>query len=598
MAEPRAYRKLLDLLSADDKRRGLIVLSVMLLHALTDTAGVASLLPFLAVLGNPDQIHTTRALRWAYEAGGFRSTHDFLFALGVTAFILVVVSSIISLATTYSSTRFVQMRRHSLGTRLLQAYLRQPYEFFLNRNSADLSKTILSEVDTVVVQVLKPAMDLLSYGLVTIVIILLLVVVNPTLAAVITLVVGGAYGGIYLTIRRLLLRVGAKRLKANAVRFKAAGEVFGGIKDLKVLGREQAYLTRFQQATARFSRQQYIQATLSAAPKYLIEAVGFGGILALTLVLMATRNDLGQVLPLIGLYAFAGYRLLPAAQQIYASISTLRFGWAGLELIHGDLRSLQPTETINIEAGDRQELHQAIRFEAVEFSYPSAERPALKDVNLTIRSRSSVGFVGSTGAGKTTAVDLILGLLKPTHGRILVDGVSLADIGGRRWQRAIGYVPQSIFLADASVSENIAFGIEPRRIDQEAVVRAAKIANIHDFVVQELKNGYATEVGERGVRLSGGQRQRIGIARALYHDPSVLVLDEATSALDTATERAVMSAVDALSGQKTIIIIAHRMSTVERCDTIVVLNCGSIVGAGSYADLRATNPYFQTLTAG
>jgi ABC-type multidrug transport system fused ATPase/permease subunit len=594
MGKGSSPAQLLDLFSKTDKRRGLLVLGLMLMLALLDMVGVASLVPFLSVLGNPSQIQSTRLLRWGYEVGGFASTESYLFALGIGAFTLIVLSSLFSLVTTYAMTRYVQMRRYSLSTRLLQAYLRQPYEFFLNRNSSDLGKTILSEVDTVIMQVLKPAMDMLAYSLVALVLVGLLIAVNPQLALIISGVLGGAYLLMYVSIRRLLHRAGTERLRANAERFQAATEVFGGIKDLKVLGREQAYMPRFRRSVAEFSRKQYLQATLSAAPKYLVEAIGFGGILLMTLGLMATRHDLGQVLPLIGLYAFASYRLLPAAQQIYSSVSALRFGWPAVEAIERDLL-MSPAENSGSSHPAIKDVRQGIKFSSVSFRYPNADGFALSGVNIVIPARQSVGFVGRSGAGKTTAVDLLLGLLQPTQGSILVDGVSLSDLGSRAWQGGIGYVPQHIYLADASVAENIAFGINPAEVDMDAVVRAAKVANIHDFVTSELPLSYQTPVGERGVRLSGGQRQRIGIARALYHDPPVLVLDEATSALDTATERAVMEAVEQLSGKKTVVIIAHRMSTVERCDSVVMLEKGRVVATGPFHELAIDSPAFRSL---
>ncbi len=587
--------KLLALLTPRERRRGLIVLCMMLLLAVLETAGVASVMPFLAILGNPEMVEANPALKWAFERGGFNSVDSFLFALGIGAFLLVVSSALFRIVTTYAMNRFVQMRRYSIGSRLLQVYLRQPYVFFLNRNSADLSKSILSEVDELVSKVIKPAIDLTAYGLVAGLLVVLLVAFDPMLALVVTLMIGGAYLVIYVGVRGLLNRMGGDRVLANRERFTAASEAFGGIKDLKVLGREGAYVARFQDPAARFARYHSLAATLSAAPKYLIEAVGFGGLLALSLVLMSTRETLGEVLPLLGLYAFAGYRLLPAAQHIYAAASALRFGFPAVEAVYQDLS--QRPKTAQKPAGKQAPLplRQSIRFESVGFRYPGAERDALEGLDITIQARTSVAFVGETGAGKTTAVDLVLGLLEPTRGNILIDDQELVPGNLRRWQRSIGYVPQTIYLADASVSENIAFGLDRSEIDQEAVQRAARIANIHTFISSELPRGYDTEVGERGVRLSGGQRQRIGIARALYHDPALLVLDEATSALDSGTERAIMESVERLSGDKTILMIAHRMSTVKGCDKIIVLEGGRVRGVGRFEELKHSNEVFRRL---
>lgn len=594
MKNPNFMRKILALLTPQEKRRGLLVSGMMLGLAVLETAGVASIMPFLAVLGNPELVETNAALRWIYERGGFESTDAFLFALGSGAFLLVVLSSAFRIGMTYAVGRYVRMREYALSARLLQAYLRQPYEFFLDRNSADLSKSLLGEVRQAVNLTIRPAMELISYGLVAGVLIVLLVVVDPMVAGSVALVVGVLYGAIYLGIRGIVRRMGRKRVAANRARYQAAAEAFGGIKDLKVLGREQAYLKRFREPAAEFARYEYLHTTLGVTPKFLIEAIAFGAILVLSLFLMATREDLGAVLPLLGLYAFAGYRLLPAAQHIFQSVSSLRFGGPAVDTIYEDLVGLPPDEERSAPPVSLT-LKEGIRFAQLSFRYPGADVYALRNIDLTISARTSVGFVGQTGAGKTTAVDLILGLLRPTHGTILIDEAPLEEVGVQAWQRTLGYVPQEIYLADGTIAENIAFGIDKDHIDRTAVERAAHLARIHGFVAHQLPHGYDTEVGERGVRLSGGQRQRIGIARALYHDPDVLILDEATSAVDTATERAIMDAVEGLAGRKTLIMIAHRLSTVERCDQIVVLDCGELVGIGSFDELKSSNETFRRL---
>jgi ATP-binding cassette, subfamily B, bacterial PglK len=590
------YGKLTDLLTRGERRRGLLVIALMFVFACVETIGVASIAPFLAVVGDPSMIERNAMLRWLYRVGGFSSSRAFLVALALSAFLLVMLSAIVRIVGTYVTSRYVQMRRHSVGVRLLTAYLRQPYSYFLNRNSADLSKSVLSEVDTLVNYVFKPGMDLITYGLVITVLAAFLIVLDPVLAMIVTIVVGGAYMIVYSLVRNRLGRMGEDRILANRERFTAASEAFGGIKDLKMLGREAAYLARFERPSHRFADHYTWQATLSVAPKYIIEAVGFGSLVAFTVVLMLGDANLGQVLPVLGLYAFAGYRLLPAAQHVYASVSALRFGLPAVHEVHTDLTAAGADAVTGPDAVSTSDLVDGIRFDSVYFTYPGAASPAVRDLNLVIPARSSLALVGETGAGKTTVADLLLGLLNPDSGSILIDGQALTPLSVRGWQRMIGYVPQSIYLADASVSENIAFGIDSVHIDQAAVERAARTANIHEFVVRELPRGYATTVGERGVRLSGGQRQRIGIARALYGNPFLLVLDEATSALDAGTERAIMEAVDRLSGDKTIVIVAHRMSTVMGCDNIAVLRGGEVVAVGSYDQLQGTSPLFQRLT--
>jgi ATP-binding cassette, subfamily B, bacterial PglK len=591
--EPRVSAMIVDLLSPGERRAGLMVLGMMSVLAALEAVGVASVMPFLAVLGDPALVETHPVLSWAYDQGGFRSIDGFLFALGVAAFIIVLATAVFRIATTHAINSWSEMRRYSIGARLLSVYLRQPYAFFLHKNTAELSKTILSEVDEVVLKVLRPALYVVAYTLVASGIIVLLVWMDPAMAVYVALVVGGAYIVVYFGVRGVLGRMGALRLAANSERFTTAAEALQGIKDLKVLGREEAYLRRFRTPAAAFSRYQAASMTLSTVPKYLIEAVGLGGVLLLSLFLIGSEGDLGTILPVLGVYAFAGYRLLPAAQHVFKGLSDLRYGlpalestWREINEAPGPDRSLRPTGGVR--------LRDSVVFEGVSFRYPGAPREAVHKLRFEIRARSSVAFVGTTGAGKTTAVDLLLGLLRPTEGRVLVDGVELTADRVRSWQDGIGYVPQSIFLADATVAENIAFGIEPGSIDIPAVERAARLACIHDFIVERLPEGYYTRIGERGVRLSGGQRQRLGIARALYHDPHVLVLDEATSALDGLTERSIMKAVEGLAGKKTIVIIAHRPSTVEGCDRRFQLADGRLVTiesrAGPPESGRATVP--------
>ena len=567
-------RKILDLLSPKEKRRGLLVLAMVVVMALLETIGVASVMPFLTVLGNPEAVETNPYLNAAYTTLGFESTDAFLMALGVAAFGLVIFAAAFRILTIYVMNRFAEMRRHSVGERLLETYLRQPYEFFLNRHSGDMAKSILSEVGQLVQNVFRPGFEAIAYGVVGIAIITMLVAIDPILALGVGTVIGGAYAIIFLSVKGILSRIGKDRAHANRERFTAAGEALGGIKDIKLLGREYAYLSRFRPSSRRFAKHQATNRTLSQAPKYLIESIGVGGILGLSMILMATGDGLGSVLPILGLYAFAGYKLLPAAQRMYAGASKLRFGAAAVHEIHDDLLRRQGTEEIQKSTANPWMPSRNIELREFVFHYPNTKTPALDGVSLDIPAGSSLGIVGGTGAGKTTLVDLILGLLRPTGGVILVDDEPITASNLRSWQKTIGYVPQEIFLTDATVAENIALGVPKEQIQHARVEESARLAQIHDFVIDELPHQYDSLVGERGVRISGGQRQRIGIARALYHDPSILVFDEATSALDSETESAVIQSIENLYGLKTILMIAHRTATVKKCSKVVRISGG------------------------
>jgi len=383
-------------------------------------------------------------------------------------------------------------------------------------------------------------------------------------------------------------------VKANQQRFTAVSEAFGASKEVKVGGLEQAYIQRFSGPAQTYAGHQAAARVIGQLPHFALEAIAFGGMLLVVLYLMAQSGSFASALPIIATYAFAGYRLMPALQQIYGAVTQLRFAGPALDALHKDLMSLQPANPHPVKAA--MPLNQAITLSQVQYTYPNAPQPALKNLSLTIPAKSTAGLVGATGSGKTTTVDLILGLLEAKQGTLEVDGQVITEQNRRSWQRAIGYVPQQIYLADDTVAANIAFGMQAKDIDQAAVERAAKIANLHEFVVNELPQQYQTTVGERGVRLSGGQRQRIGIARALYQNPQVLILDEATSALDNLTEQAVMEAVHNLGHEITIILIAHRLSTVKACDTIFLLEKGELKAQGAYAELNESNQTFQEMT--
>ena len=596
-------KKAIALLTPHERKRGLLVLVLVMGMALLETAGVASVMPFLAVLGNPEMLHTNPILSTLYiyaQSIGISTPDDFLIALGLGAFALIIVSAVYRIITHYVMNRYIEMRRHSIGTRLLENYLRQPYAFFLNRHSSDMSKTILSEVDQLIGNVFRPAYSMFASSLVLIAITALLLMVNLWLTLLAVSILGGLYALVFLSLKQKLTRMGDVLVAANKERFMAAGEAFGGIKDIKLLGREQSYLSRFSGPSQKFASTHANNHTLNQVPNFLIEAIIFGAMLLLTVLLMITAGGLnssllGKILPTIGLYAFAAYRMKPAVHHIYEGLASLRYGQAVVNNLYADLHlgnipAQLPQNTLtSIKA------KYSIALQHLSYTYPKAAKPALVDLNLEIPVNSAVGLVGSTGAGKTTLVDVILGLLRPTYGAITVDGVPITDDQLRAWQQSLGYVPQDIFLTDSTVAENIALGIPLEQINHEQVARCARMAQVHDFIMKDLPAQYDTLVGERGVRLSGGQRQRIGIARALYHNPEVLVFDEATSALDTVTERAVMEAIDALAHQKTIILIAHRLSTVKNCSQIVLLDQGEVKAKGVYSELMENNLQFRKM---
>lgn len=571
------FRKILLILSQDERRHAAVLLLLMILVAFMEVVGVASVVPFLAVLGNPQIIETNTYLAIAYELLGFSDKHSFLLALGLTALGLMILTAIVRASSQYGLARFSSMRVHSIANRLLESYLNQPYGYFLKNNSSNMSKTILSEVDEVVKQAIAPMLSFISYSLVSLAIFFLLLVVDPILAFILSIVFGGFYGVMHLIFRRFLKNIGHERKRANAKRFQIAAEIFGGIKDLKVLGRENAYLSAFRKPSLLYAKHQSTALILSQLPRYFIEVFVFAAILGIALIsLNKDEANLGQLLPVLGLYAMAGIRLKPAVDRIYESLSKMSFGATSLNHVLNDLsrNKKEKIEQFKFES-HRVSLKKEIQLSDVCFKYSGARSYSLKNINLTIQAKSSLGIIGTTGAGKSTLVDLILGLHLPDSGKILIDGEVLIEDNIRSWQNSIGYVPQHIFLADDSILSNIAFGVPKNDIDFKALEFAARLAMLDEFILS-LPEGYETHIGERGMRLSGGQRQRIGIARALYHNPDLLIFDEATSALDSDTESEVMKAIDSISGKKTIVMIAHRLGTLEKCDQVIRLDSGLV----------------------
>jgi ABC-type multidrug transport system fused ATPase/permease subunit len=582
----QTIKKILYLLTPYERKRGYLLLVFILIMALIDMIGVASIVPFMAVLTNPNIIETNTILNDIFQISktfGVENNQQFLFALGVFVFVLLVTSLIFKAFTFYFQVRFVQMRQYTISKRLVEGYLHQPYSWFLSRHSADLGKNILTEVGIVVGSGIKPLLELIAKGMVTIALITLLVLADPKLSLIVGLSLGTAYALIYKFTLSYLAKIGKETFKSNQSRFVAISEAFGASKEVKVGRLEKIYIDRYSKPAKTLARHQASSALISQLPRFALEATAFGGIMLMILYLMAQRGGISNALPIISLYVFAGYRLMPALQNIYASLTKLSFVRASLDALTNDIKNLRPL--ISNQVRDVISLNKTITLKNIHYNYPNTSRTALKNININIPAKTTVGLVGSTGSGKTTTVDIILGLLEAQKGTLEVDGKIITEKNSRAWQRSIGYVPQHIYLADDTIAANIAFGVNPIDVNQEAIEKASKIANLHEFVTEELPQKYQTTIGERGVRLSGGQRQRIGVARALYHNPPLLVLDEATSALDNQTEQAVMEAVNNLNKDITIILIAHRLNTVKNCNTIFKLEKGELIGEGTYDEL-------------
>lgn len=591
------FSKLFQLLTFKERKYAIALLSMILLMALLDTIGVASIIPFISVLGNMEIVQERPFYIRAFSIAksfGVDTTEQFLFVLGLLVFLFLLFSLIFKGLTTYFQLYFVQLREYSISKRLVEGYLNQPYSWFLNKHSADIGKSILSEVSDVVSLGFMPMLLSIANGTIAFFLLLLMIFVDPNMAITVGLTLGCAFAIIFSVTRRALKRSGEARFNANQKRFIAVSEAFGAAKEVKLGRLERIFTNRFTKAALSYAKNQSSAQIIGQLPRFALEAIAFGGMLLVAIFQATKSNGITNSLPTIALYAYAGYRLMPALQAIYNAVTLLRYSSPSIRALHKDLTSLNLARTD--ESGPFIHLRQAITLKNIQYKYPGSSEPVLKNISLSILARSMVGIVGTTGSGKTTTIDLILGLLEPQKGTLEIDGVVINDNNRRNWQRLIGYVPQQIYLADDTVAANIAFGVDPEDIDYSSVISAAKIANIHEFVSKELPQQYHTSVGERGIRLSGGQRQRIGIARALYHRPQVLILDEATSALDQMTEKLVMKGIKSIDKNITIIVIAHRLSTVKDCNNIFLFEEGDIVGEGTFNELVNDNEKFRALT--
>jgi len=577
--------------SAAEKRKLLSLLFVVTITALLQVVGIASIFPFIAVATNPENIAANQYLSM-FQVILDVDERDFLMILGGFVLLVLILTNTFLAFSRWLTSKFLATTVHNLTNKMFQRYLFEEYEFHLQRNSAELIKNLTAEVGRVVNGGIMSSITVIS-GVITVCAILtLLVIVNPLVAITVCGVLGGAYVLVFWGIKVKMSWIGVEMTRLMSERMRYYSESLGGVKELAVLGRERLYINKFIAVSEDIIRYKVYSEAVMELPRYLIEIISFGGIVVITVYLVAIQGDTQTALPMIALYGLAGYRLMPALQSVFKSSATLKHDIAAIDLFYEDLKG---GSLVKAHQKERLVLNDKFTLRDVCYQYSGASKRAVDHLSVDIKAKTSIGIVGGSGSGKSTLADIILGLLKPQQGEVIIDGQALTTKDMRGWQNNIGYVPQVIFLADSTVSENIAFGVATDEIDQALVEKAAKIADLHEFIANELDGGYSAIVGERGVRLSGGQRQRIGIARALYHNPDVLILDEATSALDSPTEQSIIQAVYKLANDKTIIMIAHRLSTIQACDEIIIMEKGRIVDRGKYEQLSINSKSFRKL---
>jgi ABC-type multidrug transport system fused ATPase/permease subunit len=561
------------------------VFSLALAQAVFQVIGATSIFPFLAIAADPDRIRRshfgTLFLSLFPPMGNFQ----LLIITGVIAIVGVLFSNAINVLSEYARTRYAMNFAHWLRVRLLRRMASQPYTYFLQRNSGDLLKKIFNDVMNYTVGVLLPLLDTVARAVTAVLLLATLFLVQPVIA--LSAAIG--LGGFYVITFRLLARKRREvdeNLRTHAIGYyRGAHQLLGGIKPVKVHRAEEHFLARFAGHSAIIAKMSARVSIFSSA-RYVVEPLAFGGLVVAVLLLAAKGRDFSDILPNLGVMALAGYRLLPSVQLLYSQLTQVSSMRHAMDEVYDEFvaaetdGSVSPAISSNTLARARPfRWNDSITLREISFGYPGASRLVLDEFSLSIAKNTSLGVIGPTGSGKSTFVDLLLGLYQPTAGEILIDDEPLTPALVPAWQASIGYVPQDIFLIDDTIARNIAFGLPDTEIDPARVHEACVTAQLLEFVETELPKGFDTIVGERGIRLSGGQRQRIGLARALYHRPSLLILDEATSALDVATEAKLLEALRSLAGKLTMVVSAHRLSTIVGCDKVIDLSNKSPVVA-------------------
>ena len=564
----------------------------MIVLGLLEVVGVASIMPFMAVVSNPQMVEENEYINFLYVSGGFDTHSDFTVFLGFVMLCVIILTNGYSAFMKWKITYFVRMQGYRLEVRLLKYYLSQPYVFFLNRSTPEMEKNILTEIERFAGGIVHPGLEAISKIVVILFIFLLLIIVDPIVAFGVFFVLGGSYMSLFLFIKNRQRALGVQTVKAIQKRYTLVNQIMSGVKEVKLRGIEGAYVKRYAGPAYNYSKYLAQNLLVAQLPRYALEALAFGSLIVI-IILSILRGDGGvDIMPMLSLYAFAGYRLLPSLQTVFSSLTKFKFHLPILNILADDFGNY--TSVDFGKSSKKLDLNKEIELYKVSYTYPIAHKPSLDQLNLTINPNTTVGIVGSSGAGKTTLVDILLGLLNIDSGDFRVDGIDITPHNIQAWRNGAGYIPQSIYLTDDTIAANIAFGISKDDVNFEDIIKAGKLAMLDQFV-NTLPEGYMTVIGERGVRLSGGQRQRIGIARALYSDPSLLIMDEGTSSLDGITEDIVMESINNMAHQKTIVIIAHRIATVKECDVIHIMDNGKIIESGTYNHLLKNNIKFRNM---
>lgn len=570
-------------LSKRRKAQFLILFLIMILSSFAEVLSIGATIPFLSVIASPEKLTNTETIKHFISALNISSKADLVFVFTITFIVAVILSGLCRLLLLWAQNRFSHAVGSDISINVYRKTLYQPYQAHISRNSSEIISGISDKVNSVVYNTILPSIILLSSSIIMVFILVAIVTINPTIALI-------AFVG-FLAIYLIVIYFTKNKLSANSKRIsveqvqviKSLQEGLGGIRDVLLDGTQEAFCQIYRNSDMPLRKAQASIQFIGNSPRYAIESMGMVLIALLAYWLTHSSQDTSIIIPTLGAFAIGAQRLLPALQQGYVNWVSMKGGQASLM----DTLELLEQPMLNSKDSSADEnfsFNNSIELKHLSFKYADYLPYVLDDINLIIGKGKKIGIIGTTGSGKSTLLDIMMSLLKPTSGQILVDGKPVEDKNYRDWQKIVAHVPQSIFLADASIAENIAFGTSKQNIDYEKIKKVSKLAQI-DKTIEASDRGYNTLVGERGVRLSGGQRQRIGIARALYKNAKVIILDEATSALDNQTEQDVMQSIEQLSKDITIIIVAHRLTTLKNCDQVIELKDGKVSRIGNYKQL-------------
>ena len=592
----KLIRELFSLLDKKQKASLYKLQTLVVLMACLELIGIASIGPFMALVSDMTLLDSNRYFKYIYDFFQPSNQYDMLYIVGCLVLVALALSSLVSMLTTWYLSLFSFRIGTEIADRLYSHYLRQSWTFHSNTSSAKITKQLSTETIRITAQVILPLMNMNARIVLVLFIVSALFIFNPLVAISGAIIFSLAYIFLYKVVKTRLKVNGESISNMSEVRFRIINEGLGGIKDILILNRSSDLIKQFKKSGVEFSVANGENNALSLVPRYIMEFLAFGSMIALILYLIKTNpSDLASILPTLAIYGIAGFKLLPAIQQVYASMAVIKGNIEAFQEIKPDLiASIQSASQVNIETDSRMVCNESISLHNVSFSYPGTDKKILDELTMSFPVNSVVGVVGPSGSGKSTAIDMILGLISPSKGSLNIDGKAVSMNNMRSWQNNLGFVPQDIFLSQGSIAENIAFGLDTENINFNKVQQVVKFAKL-ESLINDLPEGIHSLVGERGVQLSGGQRQRIAIARALYSDSSVLIFDEATSALDGVTEKLIMDAIHQFSGEKTIILIAHRIKTVAKCDVIFYLDKGKVIHQGTYNELLENNESFREM---